>query len=71
MHDQANGCADADATCVVQWRATTGVSYDYVMVPKPPYGQCCERLLKSLKLDSSFRPVYDGPGATIYQYLRY
>jgi len=71
MHDQANGCAEADAACVVQWRAATGVTYDYLMISKPPYGQCCQRLRQSLRLDSYFRPVYDGPGATIYQFLKY
>lgn len=66
MHDQANGCAEADAACAVQWRTATGTTYDYLMISKPPYGQCCQRLRQSLNVDSHFRPVYDGPGATIY-----
>ena len=69
IHDQANGCAYVDSACLLQWRKSTGVGYDYVLFSKPPYGQCCDRLIQSMRSDPMFRLVYDGGGATIYQYM--
>lgn len=66
-HDLAQGCAYADAACIVQWRKDTATDFDYVLIPKPPYGQCCDRLVTSLRHDGGFRVVYDGAGATVFR----
>jgi hypothetical protein len=67
VHDYAWGCAFDDADCVALLRKNTATDFDYVLVTKPPYGQCCERLISSLRDDSTYRIEYDGPGATIFR----
>jgi hypothetical protein len=69
LHDHAQGCSWVESTCVVEWSRLSGIGYDYVYVPKPPWGQCCSHFLDSLAGDSRFQLAYDGPGATIYEYL--
>ena len=69
VHGLAQGCSDVDADCIVQWRDITGISYDYVFIPKSPYWQCCEHMVQTLRADPRFRAVYNGSGATIYRYV--
>jgi hypothetical protein len=69
MHDHAQGCSWVDSACILEWRKLKETDFDYIYVPKPPWGQCCEHFVHSLSIDTRFRLAYDGPGATIYQYV--
>ena len=62
-------CTKRDTGCLESWASQTGRSFDYVYLPKAASAdgaQCCWALSQSLASDSSYVPVYDGPGATIY-----
>jgi hypothetical protein len=68
-HDLAYLCGYTTSQCLDDWRVDTGRSFDYVYVPKPPGGQCCEQLVDSLAADGAYRLAYDGRGATIFERL--
>jgi hypothetical protein len=68
-------CAVRDATCLDEWSGTYGTAFTHVFIPKEtaepgsprdPEG-CCWALRHRLRGDPSYRVVYDGPGATIFE----
>ena len=68
VHEHAWGCAFDAADCIALLRKNTVTDFDYLFVTKPPYGQCCEQLITTLRDDHTYRIEYDGPGATIFRY---
>lgn len=67
VHDYAWGCAFDDAECIARLRTQTVTAFDYLLVTKPPYGQCCERLISTLRDEGLYRIEYDAAGATIFK----
>ena len=63
----AQNCALVDADCIREWSKLTGLSFDYLFIPKADYGVCCVRLILSLRNDAQFALVYDGPGGIVFR----
>jgi hypothetical protein len=74
-YNAAQACAEADAACVDDWSRAFETPYDYIFLPKvapqtkddPREDEiCCHALVASLRDDSDYQLVYDGPRATIF-----
>ncbi|HEX5479229.1 MAG TPA: hypothetical protein VFY79_05865 [Dehalococcoidia bacterium] len=69
-------CSNADGDCLSAWSAESGESYDYVYVATVPPADdsqqgitCCDGLRNTLRRDSRYRVVFDGPGATVFRVI--
>jgi hypothetical protein len=75
-YDAAQRCANWTANCLDAWSAEAGRPFTHVYIPKSPFvhrdpnTQCCQTLLASLREDSRYARVYDGPGAVIFARVR-
>jgi hypothetical protein len=67
QYDRLQGCAVWGAACLEQWSRETALPYAYVYIPKTLAFPCCAPLDSALRHDPSYRLVFDGPGATIYE----
>ena len=69
-------CAGAGLPCIEAWSAEYRAPLNYVYLPKGPLlgplsaSDCCTTLRIELARDSSYREIYDGLGATIFQRVR-
>jgi len=63
----ARDCAGQDARCVEQWSAKQGVEFSHVFIARSPAGACCRKLSSTLRTDSRYQVVFDGPGAEIFE----
>jgi hypothetical protein len=66
-YDRLQGCAAWGARCLGQWARTTGRAYTHVYIPKTLAFPCCEPLDSALRHDPTYRLLFDGPGAAIYE----
>jgi hypothetical protein len=71
-YDGLQSCGNHLSGCLDEWSAASGVSFDYVYLPKidprlPAGTTCCEALRTSLSGDPRYADVFDGPGATIFR----
>jgi len=75
-YGDAQLCAERDTSCLGDWLKKSGEDFNYLYIPKSTAtdggaasdGQNCCRLLRySLRADSHYLVVFDGPGATIYE----
>jgi ABC-type amino acid transport substrate-binding protein len=66
-YDRLQGCAAWGARCLSQWARTTGRAYTHVYIPKTLAFPCCEPLDSALRHDPTYRLLFDGPGAAIYE----
>ncbi|HYM15123.1 MAG TPA: glycosyltransferase family 39 protein [Dehalococcoidia bacterium] len=75
-YDDAQKCASKDASCIAAWADATRIPFDYVYLPKlaprvalivDDEHECCAALRQSLRGDSGYAVVYDGPAATIFK----
>jgi hypothetical protein len=67
QYDRLQGCAIWGATCLESWSRETALPYSHVYIPKTLAFPCCGPLDSALRHDPSYRLVFDGPGATIYE----
>jgi len=67
QYDRLQGCAVWGATCLEQWARETALPYSHVYIPKTLAFPCCGPLDSALRHDPSYRLVFDGPGASIYE----
>jgi hypothetical protein len=65
-YDELQGCAVWGTPCIEQWARDHGLPYTHVYVPKTLAFPCCGPLDSALRHDSSYRMIFDGPGATIF-----
>ena len=62
-HDQLEGCAFSDSTCLDRWSTITGTSFDYVYVRS---SEGVYPVAESLMSDYRYDLIYNGPGAMIF-----
>ena len=62
-HDQLEGCAFADSTCLDRWSTITGTYFDYIYVRNT---EGVYPVATSLMADYRYDLVYNGPGAMIF-----
>jgi hypothetical protein len=67
QYDRLQGCAVWGPTCLEDWARETALPYSHVYIPKTLSFPCCGPLDSALRHDPSYRLVFDGPGATIYE----
>ena len=67
LFNTARDCAGQDARCVEQWSAKQGVEFSHVFIARSPAGACCRKLSSTLRTDSRYQVVFDGPGAEIFE----
>ena len=65
-YNAARECGPRDAGCVEQWSSRFGIAFSHVYIPGAADGGCCRALRATLRSDSSYRLVFDGPGAEIF-----
>jgi hypothetical protein len=66
-YDRLQGCAVWGVTCLNEWARTSGRSYTHVYIPKTLAFPCCGPLDSALRHDPTYRLLFDGPGASIYE----
>jgi len=65
-------CAAGISDCLDDWSRNAGIAFSHVYIPQPPlpaeeaYRLCCKLLIASLRNDSRYTLMYDGPGAMIF-----
>jgi hypothetical protein len=67
QYDRLQGCAVWGATCLEDWAREATRTYSHVYIPKTLSYPCCGPLDSALRHDPSYRLVFDGPGASIYE----
>ena len=67
QHNELQGCAIWGPSCVERWSLTNALPYTHVYIPKTLAFPCCAPLETALREDSSFRRVFDGAGAVIFE----
>jgi hypothetical protein len=62
------GCVRQDPlpSCLARWSGQTGITFDHIYIPKIPRQPCCAGIRESLASDSTWRELYDGPGAAVF-----
>jgi hypothetical protein len=65
-YNRVQACAGKDMGCIDSWQQSTNTAFSHVYVAKPTGAPCCSALRDSLRGDSRYEVVYDGPGATIF-----
>ena len=74
-YESAQDCGASDGDCLARWMSGTGLSFDYVYLPKTVVATatdesdvwCCGSLRTALRHDDRYTLIYDGPGATIFK----
>ena len=66
-YDSLQGCAVWGVTCLEQWARASGRPYTHVYIPKTLAFPCCGPLDSALRHDPTYRLLFDGPGASIYE----
>jgi hypothetical protein len=66
-YDSLQGCAVWGATCLEAWARTNGRPYTHVYIPKTLAFPCCAPLDSALRHNPTYRLLFDGPGASIYE----
>ncbi|HEY6959992.1 MAG TPA: hypothetical protein VI814_14310 [Candidatus Limnocylindria bacterium] len=74
-YESAQDCADSDGDCLARFMSGSGITFDYVYLPKTAVATamdesdiwCCGGLRAALRHDDRYALVYDGPGATIFK----
>jgi len=66
-YDSLQGCAVWGVTCLEQWARASGRPYTHVYIPKTLAFPCCGPLDSALRHDPTYRLLFDGPGAAIYE----
>ncbi len=66
-YDSLQGCAVWGATCLEEWARTSGRPYTHVYIPKTLAFPCCAPLDSALRHNPTYRLLFDGPGASIYE----
>lgn len=67
QYDRLQRCAVWGATCLERWARETALPYSHVYIPKTLAFPCCGPLDSALRHNPSYRLVFDGAGATIYE----
>jgi len=67
-YDRLQGCAVWGVTCLERWARASGRPYTHVYIPKTLAFPCCGPLDSALRHDPTYRLVFDGPGAAIYEF---
>ncbi len=73
-HGALQACASRDISCLDEWSVSTSIRFAYVYSPKGRlYGpmsaeDCCTILRASLSGSPRARLVFDGPGASIWEF---
>jgi len=66
-YDSLQGCAVWGVTCLEEWARTSGRPYTHVYIPKTLAYPCCAPLDSALRHNPTYRLLFDGPGASIYE----
>lgn len=66
-HEALQECGKTDSVCLEAWADANGESFSHVYVAKMQGGGCCPALDDALRRDPDYAPIYDGPGAAIYE----
>jgi hypothetical protein len=66
-YDRLQGCAVWGVTCLEEWARASGHPYTHVYIPKTLAFPCCAPLDSALRHNPTYRLLFDGPGASIYE----
>jgi hypothetical protein len=77
-YNDLQNCGNDGSSCIDAWASESGMpaDFDYVYLPKlaprsalniDDEHECCAALRASLRGDSRYEDVFDGPGATIFR----
>jgi len=67
LYRTAQACGGRTTDCLDRWVAASGAAFTHVFIPRAPGGACCGQLSQSLRVDSRYVRVFDGPGAEIFE----
>ena len=66
-YDRLQGCAVWGVTCLQEWAKSSGRPFTHVYIPKTLAFPCCAPLDSALRHNPTYRLLFDGPGASIYE----